>query len=132
MLFVIFFLSFSFDFFITSRQNPFLLGINAWPLSEISDHEDGVLKSNLLVDTLNIVGIVPFSHLRIFKAFDNDTYGIRIKDVVNNAYCELTRPRGDFKLIFPLKQNIKNYRRMFLGNTTRENRDLWNKILKDE
>lgn len=123
---------FSFDFFITSRQNPFLLGVNAWPLSEISDHEDGVLKSNLLVDTLNIVGIVPFSHLRIFKAFDNDTYGIRIKDVVNNAYCELTRPRGDFKLIFPLKQNIKNYRRMFLGNTTRENRDLWNKILKDE
>ena len=123
---------FSFDFFISRKHNPFLLGVNAWPLSEISDEMDGILKSNLLVDTLNIVGIVPFSHQKFFRAFDRDSYGNKIRDIVNNSYCELTRPRGDFKLIFPLKKNIKKYKRMFLKGTTRENKDFWNKILKDK
>jgi hypothetical protein len=123
---------FSFDFFISRNHNPYLLGVNAWPLNEISDENDGILKSNLLVDTLNIVGIVPFSHQKFFRAFDKDSYGNKIRDIVNISYCELTRPRGDFKLIFPLKENIKKYRRMFLKGTTRENKDFWNIIQKDK
>ena len=123
---------FSFDFFITSRHNPILLGVNAWPLSEITDDEDEILKSNLLVDTLNIVGIVPFSHQKLFSAFDKDTYGNKIRDIVNSSYCELTRPRGDFKLIFPLKDNINKYRKMFIKGNSLENKIFWNRILKEK
>jgi len=123
---------FSFDFFITSRHNPILLGVNAWPLSEITDDGDEILKSNLLVDTLNIVGIVPFSHQKLFSAFDKDTYGNKIRDIVNSSYCELTRPRGDFKLIFPLKDNINKYRKMFIKGNSLENKIFWNRILKEK
>ena len=49
---------------------------------------------------------------------------------VNNALCELTRPRGDFELIFPLKNNINKYKKFFLNEDNIENTMFWEQIMK--
>ena len=47
---------------------------------------------------------------------------------INNALCELTRPRDDYKLIFPLKSNINTYKKYFRNINTKENELFWGKI----
>jgi len=44
--------------------------------------------------------------------------------------CELTRPRGDYELIFPLKNNIDTYKKYFANINTKENEIFWKKIKK--
>ena len=106
---------FGFDVLIDKELNPTLLEVNSRPSMNIYDSMDKIIKTNLLVDALNIVGIVPFSHERRFKSFDLDyVYKKKVNSRVNNALCELTRPRGDFELIFPLKSNINKYKKYFL------------------
>ena len=122
---------FGFDVLIDKELNPTLLEVNSRPSMKIYDSMDKIIKTNLLVDTLNIVGIVPFSHERRFKSFDLDyIYKKKVNARVNNAYCELTRPRGDFELIFPLKSNINKYKKYFLEKENSENKIFWKKILE--
>jgi hypothetical protein len=123
---------FGFDILITDNLKPYLLEVNTRPFMHIYDKMDKIIKTNLFVDTLNIVGITPFSHDKNSKSFDKDTYKSKIIDIVENAFCELTRPRGDFELIFPLKNNINIYRKFFFRKVTRENTMLWSKVLKDK
>ena len=123
---------FGFDILITDKLEPALLEVNTRPFMLIYDKMDKIIKTNLFVDTLNIVGITPFSHEKRFKSFDKDTYTSKINDIVENAFCELTRPRGDFELIFPLKNNIEKYRKFFFRKATKENKKLWIKVLKDK
>mgnify|MGYP002624626358 CR=1 FL=1 len=121
-----------FDILITSKLEPALLEVNTRPFMYIYDKMDKIIKTNLFIDTLNIVGITPFSHQKNYKSFDKDTYKSKINDIVENAFCELTRPKGDFELIFPLKNNIKKYRKLFFRKATIENIKLWDKVLKDK
>ena len=122
---------FGFDVLIDKELNPTLLEVNSRPSMKIYDSMDKIIKTNLLVDSLNIVGIVPFSHERRFKSFDLDyIYKKKVNARVNNAYCELTRPRGDFELIFPLKSNINKYKKYFLEGESSENKIFWKKILE--
>ena len=121
-----------FDILITDKLEPALLEVNTRPFMFIYDKMDKIIKTNLFVDTLNIVGITPFSHEKKFKSFDKDTHTSKINDNVENAFCELTRPRGDYELIFPLKNNIEKYRKFFFRKATRENKKLWEKVLKDK
>ena len=123
---------FGFDILITDKLEPSLLEVNTRPFMYIYDKMDKIIKTNLFVDTLNIVGITPFSHEKNFKSFDKDTYKSKINDIVENAFCELTRPRGDFELIFPLKNNIEKYKKFFFRKVTKENKMLWDKVLKDK
>ena len=39
---------------------------------------------------------------------------ILLKENVDNALCELERPRGIYELAFPLKNNIEKYKKFFL------------------
>ena len=122
---------FGFDVLIDKELNPTLLEVNSRPSMKIYDSMDKIIKTNLLVDALNIVGIVPFSHERRFKSFDLDyIYKKKVNARVNNAYCELTRPRGDFELIFTLKSNINKYKKYFLEGESSENKIFWKKILE--
>ena len=50
-----------------------------------------------------------------------------VKESVENALCELTRPRGDYELIFPLSSNIEIYKKYF-KNKIEENEIFWKKI----
>ena len=123
---------FGFDIIIDDKLNPSLLEVNSRPTLHIYDNMDKIIKTNIIVDTLNIVGIVPFSHELKYRSFDLDSFYKKGEDDrVNNALCELTRPRGDFELIFPLKNNINKYRKFFLNEKENsENKMFWEQIMK--
>lgn len=122
---------FGFDVIIDDKLNPSLLEVNSRPSMNFYDKMDKVVKTNIMVDTLNIVGIVPFSHEFRYKSFDLDIFfKKKVDDRVNNALCELTRPRGDFELIFPLKSNINKYKKFFLNEDNLENKMFWEQIMK--
>jgi len=112
------------DILITDKFEPVLIEINNRPSLGIYDLVDEPIKTNLFADTLNIVGISLFSR-------DNKHYHTlninNTKDAVNNALCELYRPRGDYELIFPLKKNIRKYKKFFIKNYE-ENVLFWDKI----
>jgi hypothetical protein len=123
---------FGFDIILDNKFIPHLLEVNTRPFMKEYNKYDKIIKSNLFVDTLNIVGITPFSHFKNHKSFDDDLYyKNEYEKKVDKAYCELTRPRGDFKLIFPLKSNIETYRKFFFKSVCKENKLFWNEILKD-
>ena len=71
------------------------------------------IKTNLLTDILNIVGIYPFiKEMSKPKDEHADSYDDATESV-NNALCELSRPRGDLELIFSVKDNINIYKKYF-------------------
>ena len=97
----------------------------------IFDKMDKVVKEKLFINALNIVGIVPFSHDNKVEILDEVyQYNNKVEENVDYAYCELTRPRGDFELIFPLKNNIDIYKKYFRINLP-ENEKFWKKIKDD-
>ena len=123
---------FGFDIFINDKFDPFLLEVNTRPFMYEYNKYDKIIKSNLFVDTLNIVGITLFSHDKKHKAFDKVfNYAKKEEKRVDDALCELTRPRGDYELIFPLKNNIDKYSKFFLYKKGKENQMLWKEIIKD-
>ena len=125
-----FFNIFGFDILITDHLKPKLIEINADPSLRLYDNVDKIIKTNLFVDTLNIIGITPFSHKKVIEEKDEGKI-LTLNEVINNAFCELSRPRGNYKLIFPKKKNINRYQKFFIKNN-QENNIFWNKILENE
>ena len=115
-----------YDVIITNKYDPILLEINSGPSAVMYNELDRPIKTNLLVDTLNIVGISPFPKNFIFKK--EEKIQIDAEYNVNNAICELSRPRGDYELIFPLKDNINIYKKFFKNRNNRENELFWEEI----
>ena len=111
------------DILITDKFEPILLEINNRPSLGIGDKVDEPIKTNLFADTLNIVGISLFSREKHYNKLKRNY----IEDSVNNALCELYRPRGDYELIFPLNENIEKYKKYFINNN-QENILFWEKI----
>ena len=130
-----------FDYLVDDNLKVHLLEINDRPSLIMGDINDRKLKPQLVADTLNIVGIFPYSHDYNdgFAPFDNknDNGDVnknneqkRIEDVVNSSICEFGRPRGRFELIFPLKDNI-NYYKKFFKKEYKENKLLWKYVLNN-
>ena len=118
-----FYLLLGYDIIITKDFQPYLLEMNDGASIYYSNQIDEKIHNNLLVDTLNLVGISIFSKNIIFKNRQNRI--ISVKENVNNAVCELSRPRGDYEMIFPLKENIKTYKKYFLDINSKENELFW-------
>jgi len=116
-----------FDILMTDDFIPILLEVNNSPQMLIHNNLDRPIKTNLFVDTLNIVGISPYSR-ETFKTL-NENILLSDEDNINDALCELNRPRGDYELIFPLKVNINKYKKYFLNNS-KDNIKFWNQIQK--
>ena len=89
---------------------------------------DMEIKTNLFIDTLNLIGIIPYSR-KTKKPFDK-TFKFKgeLEENVNNALCELERPKGNYELIFPIIDNINKYKKYFINNYD-ENIKFWNKLL---
>ena len=119
-----------FDILINDKFEPILLEVNYSPCMNIYNKVDISIKTNLFVDILNIVGIIPFSK-KNFKTFDKEyKFKNKINESINNAFCELNRPRGDLELIFPLKDNINKYKKYF-NNISDENEIFWKILYKN-
>ena len=119
-----------YDILIKDNYEPILLEINSFPTKTYHSNLDKTVFTNLVIDTLNLIGISLFSkniiHKRLFKSKKYD-----VEDYVNNALCELTRPRGDYELIFPLPTNINKYKKYFRNINIKENELFWEKIRKE-
>ena len=126
---------FGYDFLVDESLKVFLIEVNSRPSLLMGDINDLKLKPQLIADTLNIVGITPYSHdyKDNFESYDFKGNDINEEDIddnedsVNRALCEFGRPKGRFELIFPLKNNVNYYKKFFKGDKTVDEM-LWNKL----
>ena len=118
------------DIILDNQLNPWLLECNINPSLNCDMDVDTKVKSKLITDILNIIGLVPFTHDKREKPLDKDNYYISsIDEAVTESLCEFVRPTGGFERIFPLKENIEVYRK-FIDKPGEQNLTLWEDILK--
>ena len=115
------------DILIKKDFNPLLIEMNYYPEIYYHNNVDKQVKTKLFFDALNIIGIAPFSR-NSHKPLNLNKKTNEKENIINMAYCELARPRGDFELIFPNKDNIKRYSKYF-KNISFENKRLWQKLI---
>ena len=107
-----------YDFLLDENLKLYLLEINSRPSLLMKGIVDLKLKPQLIADTLNIVGITPYSHdyKDNFKAYDDaleDELIDENQEAAERALCEFGRPRGKFELIFPVKERINYYKKFY-------------------
>ena len=54
-------------------------------------------------------------------------YENRVEEEVDYALCEFSRPKGNYERIFPVKNKIEKYKKLF-KTLKKENIALWEKI----
>ena len=117
-----------YDILINDKFEPILLEINSNPYMNIFNEIEKPIKTNAFIDALNLVGIIPYSRRSKMPLNNKFKFNTEVEDNVKNAFCEFERPRGDYELIFPKRENINIYKKYFLYNTE-ENKKFWNKIV---
>ena len=121
---------YGFDILLDSFLNPWLMEVNLNPSLNCDSELDLKIKSKVLTDIFNIIGIIPFSHDGKFNIMEKENnYKDSISEAVNESLHEFARPSGGFERIFPLKDNI-NYYSKFLEKPEGENKALWNIMQK--
>jgi hypothetical protein len=122
---------YGFDLLIDDNYKVFLLELNRNPTMRGGHAVADYIYENIIADTLNIVGVVPFAHDETQQPLDNNSflYDDKLEEILDDSLCEFSRPRGLFELIYPLKDNINKYKK-FYDNITEENKLLWNKLLE--
>ena len=122
---------FGYDFMVDENLKVDLIEVNSRPSLFMKDIIDLRIKPQLIADTLNIVGITPYSHdfNDDFEAYDgyNEENISDDEDGVDRALCEFGRPRGRFELIFPLKENYNYYKKFYKDNKYADEM-LWKKL----
>jgi len=119
------------DILIDDNMKPWLLEINLSPgLSSKTGYQRS-LKYKLMDDTFNIVGLVPYSHITGLAMEGECEYKDPVDEAVQQSVCEITRPTGGYKRIFPLKENIDYYKKFF-EEVSPNNQALWDEIKKNE
>ena len=125
---LVFTIYFGYDILIDDKYSPHLIEINKNPSMDINGVLVNKIKTKLFIDTINLIGIVPYSRKtkKPLNVVNNVTYN-NIENNVNIALCELKSPRGNYELIFPLKENINKYKKYF-KTISKENSIFWDKI----
>ena len=122
---------FGYDILIDQNFKVWIMETNSFPnLRAISKNlRERILKGIVAIDALNIVGINIGTHGPNGEYYDDVyKYDNSVEENVDNAICELERPRGVYELAFPLKNNIHKYKQFF-QNKVEENELFWKKIL---
>ena len=116
-----------FDIILDENLKPYLLEANR--LCGFRDDNDAekYYTFNIIADTLNIIGIRPIN-LNIVN--ESKKKQDLLKENLEESLCELDRPRGGFKLIFPLKNNVEKYKPFYGNNIPDEDIKLW-KLLNE-
>ncbi|ORY13325.1 TTL-domain-containing protein [Neocallimastix californiae] len=122
---------YGFDVLIDNNMKPWLLEINLSPDLSINSKFQKQLKYRLMDDTFNIVGLVPYSHITGLAMEGECEYKDPVDEAVQQSVCEITRPTGGYKRIFPLKENIDYYKKFF-EEVSPNNQALWDEIQKNE
>ena len=118
------------DIILDNKFNPWLLECNINPSLHCDMDVDLKVKSKLITDILNIIGLIPFTHDKRIKPLDKDNYYMSsIEEAITESLCEFVRPTGGFERIFPLKDNIDIYKK-FIDKPGEQNLNLWEEMLK--
>ena len=118
------------DVLIDSNGRPWLLEMNGrYPMLDSIDKMDLVVKSELMKDMWNIIGIEPYSHIKEPKLLDDVfIYSNLTEELVDRSLCEFERAKGSrLERIFPIKDNIEYYKK-FIKKPSPEDFLLWKKI----
>ena len=120
---------YGFDLLIDENFKVYLLEINRNPSMRGGHAVADYIYENIIAETLNIIGVVPFKHDDSQEPLDNNIYfyNNKTEEIVDDALCEFSRPRGLFELIYPIKNNIVKYKKFF-DKITPENQLLWDKL----
>ena len=113
---------------IDENLNPWILEMNC-KCPDFGAHNiiDEIIKTDFMVNYLNVIGLVPFSH-KTGKPLDEVyNYTDKIEEIVDDSLCEFERVDGDLELIFPKKDIIEYYRKFF-ESPGKENELLWEKL----
>jgi len=126
---------FGLDILIDSELKPWLIEVNTFPSFNTDSPIDSMVKSTVLCDTLNLVGLRMESLEKSSKSRGEEDLqkgkkrNIAALETLNEKNCihilntedwemlfdseeELYR-RGGFELLFPLTENIANYKKFF-------------------
>jgi hypothetical protein len=120
---------FGIDIILDDSFKPWLLEVNYGPDLSNIDLTDLKLKTKVVTDLFNIVGIVPFrkgenNNEPLDEVYEYDNV---VDEYVDDALCEFERPKGGYELIFPRKDNVDYYNKFIKADEV--NKKLW-EILK--
>jgi tubulin polyglutamylase TTLL4 len=156
---------YGFDIFIDAKFRPWLLEVNVSPSLNCDSELDLKIKTQLLTDVFNTIGIQALTkcerekvkvkdkannnredksllsqlRIKICKEYDNknpnlkfseDEFNKRYEDMIIQYEDEIVR-RGNFELLFPVKENIKTYCK-FIKAPYDENIILWKWIMSNK
>ena len=116
------------DILLDDKLKPWLLECNLNPSLSCDTEVDLKVKSKLITDVLNIIGLVPFTHDGNDKPLDYPNYyKTTIEEGITESLCEFERPSGGFERIFPTKETIDIYSKL-IDNPGEINYTLWDEI----
>ena len=116
-----------FDIILDENLKPYLLETNRRCGFRNDNDAEKYYTYNIIADTLNIIGLRP-KDLNFVN--ENKNKEDLIKENVEESLCELDRPRGGYKLIFPLKDNVDKYKKFFGENISEEDQELWKRLIE--
>lgn len=121
---------FGIDILIDDKLKPWLMEVNINPSLNTDSKLDLVIKTDLMTDLFNIIGIVPYHHTKDKESLDHSpSFNNITQENIYEALCEFERPSGKFDRIFPRYSNIDYYKQFFNDNSV-DDEGLW-KIMKD-
>ena len=109
-----------FDILLDNNLKPILLDVNEYGALHNDNAAENAYIYNLIIDTLNLIGIT-----NIEENNDHITPKEEFKNELEYNLCELEKPRGGYKLIFPLKKNIEKYKKLYLNDIPSEDLEFW-------
>ena len=116
-----------FDIILDENLKPYLLETNRRCGIRNDNDAEKYYTYNMIADTLNILGLRPLN-LNVANQMKNKEE--LIKENVEESLCELDRPRGGYKLIFPLKNNVEKYKKFYEDNIPEEDQELWKQLFE--
>ena len=116
---------FGLDLMIDDNYKVWLLEANDAPHMNSIDKVNEKNKIGFSTDVFNLLGIVPFDHSN-GNPLENKAchFNNRLEKLINNAFCEFSRPQGNLERIFPVKETLSYYRQFFIKEY-KENIELW-------
>ena len=116
-----------FDIIYDENMKPYLLESNRRCGLRDDNDAEKYYSHNIVADTINLIGV------RIMNKEDKSLIGDKkykdnLEEMLEDSLCELDRPRGGYKLIFPLKNNIEKYKKFYLKDIPKEDLLLWNNL----
>ena len=116
-----------FDIILDENLKPYLLETNRRCGFRDDNDAEKFFTYNIVADTLNIIGIRS-KKLNVVNEQKNKED--LLKENLEESICELDRPRGGYKLIFPLKNNVEKYKKFFGNNISEEDQEFWKQLIE--